>query len=260
MGSLSDYTENALLDHFLKVSSFSQPSNIYIALSTTDPLDDGSGITEPTGNGYARILCNSWSAASGRQKSNSASASIPTPTGSWGTIAYVALFDALSGGNMLAHGALSSPKTIGIGSELTFDPGSIVVSFNSGAISTYLANKLLDHLLKGSSYSAPANIYAGYALGSMTDAMSGSTVVEPTDSAYARQVHNNWNAASGGASDNNGAITFAQATEDQGSITYNFLADALTGGNILIYAAVSYTISLGDDPSIADGGMDITLS
>jgi len=260
MGSLSNYAENALLDHVLKVSALSVPANIYIALSTTDPTEDGSGISEPVGNNYSRIQCNSWSAGANRRVSNSSAVSIATPSGSWGVIGWAAIYDAIAGGNMLAHGALSAPRTIGLGSVMTFDVGAIVVSFSTGGISNYLAHKLLDHLFKTASFTVPTNIYVGYALGTITDAMSGSSISEPTDAAYARQAHNTWVAASGGATSNDGAVTFPTATANQGSITYNFTADALTGGNLLTYALASHTIASGDDPSIASGGMDVVMT
>ena len=45
------------------------PSNVYVALFTTDPTDAGSG-TEVSGNGYARQSA-TFSSASGGSTSNS---------------------------------------------------------------------------------------------------------------------------------------------------------------------------------------------
>ena len=82
MGSLSDYAEGKLLDHVLKVAAFTVPTNIYIALSTADPLDDGSGLTEPSGGAYARVLCNTWDTAASRKTANTNQANFPAATGS----------------------------------------------------------------------------------------------------------------------------------------------------------------------------------
>jgi len=37
-GSLSDFLENELLDHVLKTGAYAVPTNIYVALSTADPI------------------------------------------------------------------------------------------------------------------------------------------------------------------------------------------------------------------------------
>ncbi|MBN2315450.1 MAG: hypothetical protein JXM79_16085 [Sedimentisphaerales bacterium] len=54
MGSFSDYWEDKILDHIFGKVNYTPPT-IYVALSTSDPLDDASGLTEPTGNAYARV-------------------------------------------------------------------------------------------------------------------------------------------------------------------------------------------------------------
>ena len=53
MGGFSDYWENKILDHIFGKGSYTPPT-IYVGLSTADPTDDGSGLAEPSGNGYAR--------------------------------------------------------------------------------------------------------------------------------------------------------------------------------------------------------------
>jgi len=92
MGSLSNYAENAILDHVLKTTPFSVPTNIYVALSTADPLDTGAGIAEPEGGGYERVICNSWDEAASRATANTADVVFPEATGDWGTITHVVLF------------------------------------------------------------------------------------------------------------------------------------------------------------------------
>jgi hypothetical protein len=108
MGSFSDYLENELLDHVFGNGSYTPPT-IYVALSTTNPLDDGSGLAEPSGNGYARVqtTATDWSTASSGSIDNAAAIEFSEATGSWGAITHFALMDTASGGNMLVHGALS---------------------------------------------------------------------------------------------------------------------------------------------------------
>lgn len=262
MGSISDYLENELLDHVLKVGAYTVPTNIYVALSTTDPLDTGAGISEPVGGSYARVQCNNWSTAANRSSANSTAVNFPTATGSWGTLTHFALFDAISGGNMLAHGALGTPRTISSGQSIGFAIGTIIVSFLSGAISNYLANELLDHVLKVGAYTVPTNIYAALADATITDATDGTSISEPSDGSYARVNHNSWDAAASGASENTGAIEFPTVANGWGTLTHAALLDALTGGNLLIYLALDSAVdgNNGDDISFADGALDITIS
>ena len=77
MGSFSDYLENALLNHTFKGSAFTQPTNLYIALSTADPLDTGAGVAEPAfASGYYRMVCNSWSVSTTGAISNTATVAL----------------------------------------------------------------------------------------------------------------------------------------------------------------------------------------
>lgn len=258
MGSLSNYLENKLLDHVLKTASFSVPSNIYIALSTADPLDTGAGLAEPSGGSYARVAHNTWDAASGRATANTGTITFPTASGSWGTITHFAIFDASTGGNMLAHGSLSVSNSVVSGNIVTFAAGEIDVVANSGAFSNYLVHKLLDHVFKTASYTVPTNIYA--ALSTANPGDSGGSIAEPSGNAYARTVKNTWDAASGGATENTGAITFPTATGSWGTITHVALFDASTSGNMLIYAALgaSQAVVNGNVVEFADGALDIT--
>lgn len=105
-GNLSDYAENKLLNHILGVAAFTMPTTIYMALFTTNPTDAGTG-TEVTGNGYARKSV-AFSTATTGTTSNPADVLFATPTGAWGTVTHFGLYDALTGGNLLWHGPLTT--------------------------------------------------------------------------------------------------------------------------------------------------------
>lgn len=130
MGSFSNYLENKILDHIFKTAAYTVPTNIYVALSTADPTDAGSGIAEPVGNAYARVQCNAWDAAALGATANTNQVTFPQATGSWGTITHFALFDAITGGNMLAHGALTTSKAITTGDTPRFNAGDIDVTLD----------------------------------------------------------------------------------------------------------------------------------
>lgn len=131
MGSFGNFWENEILDHVFGKGTYTPPT-IYVALSTADPTDDGSGMAEPSGNGYARkqTAAADWNAASAGAIDNANAIEFPEATGSWGTITHFALFDAAIGGNMLGHGTLSQSKSVGSGDTVKFAAGELDVTLD----------------------------------------------------------------------------------------------------------------------------------
>jgi len=131
MGSFSNYWENEILDHLFGKGSYAPPT-VYVGLSTADPGDDATGLSEPTGNGYARLATSAadWNSASGGSLDNAGAVAFAEATGDWGTVTHFALFDAATGGSMLAHGALSLSKTVSNGDTVRFVAGDLDVSLN----------------------------------------------------------------------------------------------------------------------------------
>lgn len=130
MGSFSNYLEVELLDHVFKTTAYTVPTNIYVALSTADPTDSGGSIAEPSGNNYARTVCNTWDAAASGATANTGAVTFPTASGSWGTITHFALYDASTSGNMLVHGSLAASKAIGNGDTASFAAGAIDITLD----------------------------------------------------------------------------------------------------------------------------------
>ena len=126
MAEMSNYLENALVNATLRNTSYTSPTTIYVALYTTDPTDADTG-TEVSGNGYARQSV-TFSSPSNGATSNSAAVEFPQATGSWGTVAYIGLRDASSGGNLLYHTPLDASKTIATGDVFRISAGSLAVT------------------------------------------------------------------------------------------------------------------------------------
>lgn len=131
MGSFSNYWANEVLNHLFGKSVYTPPA-IYVALSTTDPGESGSGLNEPGGNGYARAhtVAGDWNAANAGLLDNTNAIAFNVATGDWGLITHFALFDAAAMGNMLAHGALTDAKNIGSGDTVQFAPGDLDVTLD----------------------------------------------------------------------------------------------------------------------------------
>jgi len=126
MSAMSDYLENETLDHILGTGAYTMPTTVYVGLSTASFNDDNSG-TELTGNNYAREAAAFTAAASGTT-SNSAAVEFNAATGSWGTVSHFGLFDAVSGGNLLIHGALTASKVIDTGDILKIAIGDMDIT------------------------------------------------------------------------------------------------------------------------------------
>ncbi len=131
MGGFGGYLEDRVLDHIFGKAGYTPPT-IYVALSTADPLDDGSGLSEPSGDGYSRAQTSAadWSAACSGTTENAGAVTFNEATGEWGSITHFALMDAASGGNMLIYGALDVSRSIGSGDQPEFAAGSLQISLD----------------------------------------------------------------------------------------------------------------------------------
>ena len=128
MAEMSNYLENALVNATLRNTSYTSPATVYVALYTTDPTDADTG-TEVSGNGYARQSV-TFGAPSNGASTNSAAVEFPQATGSWGTVAYIGLRDASSGGNLLYHSPLDASKTISTGDVFRISAGNLSVTLS----------------------------------------------------------------------------------------------------------------------------------
>ena len=123
--------------------------------------------------------------------------------------------------------------------------------------SNYLENKVLDHVLRNTSYTSPTTVYVGLFTTDPTDAGSGTEV---SGGSYARQVLS-VTTASGGIVTSSADVTFPQATAQWGTVTQLGLLDAITSGNLLMHTALttSKSIDNGDILKISSGNLTVTL-
>lgn len=256
MGSISDYLELELLDHVFQAAAAYTPPTVYIALSTADPTDNASGIAEPVGNGYARKAHAAWNAAATRAITNNGVITFAQATGAWGTITHYAIYDAITAGNMLAHGSLATNKSVVNGNTPSIATTEISVSFNTAGFSTFLANELLDHVFGNGAYTSPSTFVAL----STTIPTDTGNVTEPGAGAYARKECTAWDVASAGATQNTGVITFATPTASWGLCVYAAIYSLVTAGDYLAFGDITdQTPDDGDTVRFNAGDLDITL-
>ena len=123
---MSNYLENALINETLRGTAFTAISTPYIALFTSDPTDAGTG-TEVSGGSYARVSA-TFGAPSNGASVTTADVTFPQATGSWGTVGWIGIYDALTTGNLLYHTALDVSKTIDSGDIFKIASGSLSVT------------------------------------------------------------------------------------------------------------------------------------
>lgn len=144
------------------------------------------------------------------------------------------------------------------------------------ALSDYLENKLVDHIFRGQTFTPPATLYVGLFTAAPSDAGGGTEV---SGGSYARVAVTssleNWagtqsagsttaSSGTGGQTSNNAAITFpAPSGANWGTVTHFGIFDASTGGNLLIWSALSSPKSVNDGdaaPSFAAGALTVTFA
>jgi len=126
MAEFTTYLSNKVLDHVLRNTSYTSPTTAYMGLFTTTTDVSGGG-TEVSGGSYVRQSVSVTTAANSIVTS-SANVTFPQATGNWGTITHIALFDALSSGNMLMFTPLTTSKTVESGDVFQVSSGNFTAS------------------------------------------------------------------------------------------------------------------------------------
>ena len=129
MSSFTDYTENLVLTFLFTDGTATRPTAWYVGLFTAAPGETGGG-TEVSGNGYDRKVTGTIT-VSGTATTATNSAAIefaPASGGDWGTITHAAIFDAETGGNMLAYAELTTARTINDGDVFRIPASSLTIT------------------------------------------------------------------------------------------------------------------------------------
>jgi hypothetical protein len=247
MGSLSNFGENALLNHLTRNSAYSPVATLYLALATADPTDTATGasMNEVANSGaYARTAI-TFGAAASRRVTQSGTVTFTAATGSWGTVTHWAIVDSATygAGNVLAYGALGSSRSIVNGNTPSVASTEVWVELTaSNGISNYAANGFLDRMFRNQAFTVSAT-YVALCTAAPTDSSTGSTITEPSGNNYSRLLINAngggapaWGAVSGG-SVSLSAATFPTPSGSWGTISHHAITDASTTGNVLYYGA-----------------------
>lgn len=271
MGSLSDFSENALLNHICG-TAYTPPAAVYLALCTADPTDAGTGasMNEVANSGaYARKAI-TFGAAASRVVTQSATVTFDQATGGWGTITHYAIVDSAThgAGNLLAYGALGTAKSVVSGNTPSVVSGQVTVAFSTGAMGTAVANKLLDLMFRNTAYSQPST-YVALTTATLSDSSDAGSMSEVSGGSYARVLVNKaggaspaWNSVASGATDNANAVTFATASASWGTVVAAAIVSSVSGAGDVIFwdnGVTDQLVGSGDSVQFAAGAIDLSI-
>lgn len=135
----SRFLDQSIQNHIFGKATYTAPAHIFVGLSSTTPNPDGTGVTEPSGNGYARVSTapTDWNSATNATPSvvtNANTVTFPQATGgSWvagANLTYFVLYDASSAGNFLGYGALDVAKPVVQNDTASFAAGALSATLN----------------------------------------------------------------------------------------------------------------------------------
>lgn len=132
MTDMSNYLENALINHVLRNTAYTTPgTDVWVSLYSDSQGDSDSGTEIATGS-YARVNVTSWDAPSNGATANTADITFPQATANWGTVVSVGIKDSSTTtgtDNLLLYGDLTSSKTVNNGDTFKFNAGDLDVAF-----------------------------------------------------------------------------------------------------------------------------------
>jgi hypothetical protein len=129
----------------------------------------------------------------------------------------------------------------------------------------YLEGQIVAHLFRTASFTKPTTLAVALFTSAPTDSTAGTEV---SGGGYARQTLNpldaNWAApsAGNGVTSNSSVINFGTASASWGTVTHFAIYDATSGGNMLVWGALSAskTVNSGDGFTIPANQLTITVA
>lgn len=122
--AMTDYLADAVRDHVLRNTAYTSPTTVYLALFTTATTEAGGG-TEVTGGSYARQAITFAAGTLSGQADQSGSITFSSMPAA--TVVNMAVFDALTVGNMLFHGRLPRQRAVAGGADFVLNTGDLKI-------------------------------------------------------------------------------------------------------------------------------------
>jgi hypothetical protein len=128
--AFSNYLEDEITGWINGTTFDAAPTSTFVQLYSQDPTESGSA----TGALYTRVAvaAGGWTRVTSGVASlaNTTAITITSSASSAATATHVAVFDAITSGNMLFYGALAASKVIAAGDEVKFNASALVLTVN----------------------------------------------------------------------------------------------------------------------------------
>ena len=131
MSGFSVYSAQKVFPFLFGRDANTMPPGNYLALCVADPTDENITANEVSAAWYARQAVGAWQAPTGTSTttSNSNQVTFPAVTGSAVTVTHWGIYDAISGGNLLASDALTAAKVLNVNDVFVVNPGDLTLNF-----------------------------------------------------------------------------------------------------------------------------------
>lgn len=120
----SNYLKSKIVKHVKGEASYTMPTNLYLALYTSDPTVADAG-TEVAGGSYSRKLISFAAESGGAAASNAVINFTAMPTAN---VSHWGIRDASSGGNLMYFGNFDIIQAITSGQTFTINSGNVVIT------------------------------------------------------------------------------------------------------------------------------------
>lgn len=145
MSAKTTYLENAIINHILRNTAFTSPTETWIALFTAVTDGEAGTVTEvSTGGGslYGRVRIYKdqaaadavsgttpyWNAPSDGAVVLERDAEWAVAGTNWGTITHIGIYDAETAGNLLYYGTLAASKDIDVSDQFVIRDGQLTIT------------------------------------------------------------------------------------------------------------------------------------
>lgn len=124
-GAFTTFSANEMLDHTFGNGAYAMPTGQFVKFHLGDP--GNAGTANPAAE-TTRVDCGPFSASSGGTSDNDAAINLASVAATE-TATHISIWDALTVGNALLKGALTTPKNFVAGDNVEFAPGELGVTF-----------------------------------------------------------------------------------------------------------------------------------
>jgi len=128
--SFTDYLEQKVLEHVFRNTAYTAPTTLYLDLLSVAPTDSTSGTELASLYGYARQATAFDAYSSNKQVANTSDETFTASGGAWNTVVAFGVYDASTGGNLLAYGSITPSAQVSDGESFIVEAGKLIIELS----------------------------------------------------------------------------------------------------------------------------------